>query len=60
MRELRHVDEDCAVVVVSGKPGISQEALDAGADDFLAKPFDPEELSAKTKAALRWHGASRH
>ena len=60
LRELRADAEDCAVVVVSAKPGVEQEAMDAGADDFLSKPFDPEELSAKTKAALRWHGASRH
>ena len=59
VRELRHDDEDCAVVVVSAKAGIEQEALDAGADDFVSKPFDPEELSAKTRAALRWHGATR-
>ena len=58
VRELRHDEEDCAVVVVSAKSGIEQEALDAGADDFVAKPFDPEELSARTRAALRWHGST--
>jgi signal transduction histidine kinase len=29
------------------------EALTAGADDFVAKPFDPEELLARVRAALR-------
>ena len=57
IRQMRDDDEDCAVVVVSAKPGIEQDALDAGADDFVAKPFDPEDLSARTRAALRWHGA---
>jgi DNA-binding response OmpR family regulator len=59
LREMRFDEENCAVVVVSAKPGIEQEAMDAGADDFVSKPFDPEDLSARTKAALRWHGASR-
>jgi two-component system response regulator CpxR len=27
--------------------------LDAGADDFLPKPFDPEELAARIRAVLR-------
>jgi two-component system KDP operon response regulator KdpE len=28
-------------------------ALDAGADDYVTKPFDPEELLARLRAALR-------
>ena len=58
LRQLRDDEEDCAVVVVSGKAGAEQDAMDAGADDFVAKPFDPEDLSARTRAALRWHGAN--
>ena len=56
LRQLRDDEEDCAVVVVSGRADTEQDAMDAGADDFLAKPFDPEDLSARTRAALRWHG----
>ena len=30
--------------------------LDAGADDYLPKPFDPEELTARIRAVLRRAG----
>ena len=33
-------------------------ALDAGADDYVVKPFGIEELLARVRAALRRHGAS--
>jgi DNA-binding response OmpR family regulator len=33
------------------------EALHFGVDDFLVKPFKPEELLARVKAALRRSGA---
>ncbi len=60
MRELRADGDDSAMVVVSAKHGIEDDARDAGADDFVSKPFDPDELSAKTRAALRWrHDGAR-
>jgi two-component system KDP operon response regulator KdpE len=47
------------IIVVSGR-GTERdkiEALDMGADDFVAKPFLPGELLARIRAALRRHAS---
>jgi diguanylate cyclase (GGDEF)-like protein len=36
-----------------GSPNEKLEGLDAGAVDFVSKPFDPAELRARVRAALR-------
>jgi two-component system, OmpR family, KDP operon response regulator KdpE len=43
------------VIVLSGRGGSGDkiDALDAGADDYVTKPFDMEELLARLRAALR-------
>jgi two-component system, OmpR family, KDP operon response regulator KdpE len=48
------------IIVVSarGQERIKVEALDAGADDYLTKPFGVAELLARVRVALR-HTASR-
>jgi len=46
---------DVPIVVISVRDTEPQKvaALDAGADDYLTKPFGPEELLARIRAALR-------
>ena len=44
-----------AVVVISARDAIDQKvaALDLGADDYVTKPFDTEEVLARIRTALR-------
>lgn len=41
------------VLSVRGEERIKVEALDAGADDYVTKPFSTKELLARVRAALR-------
>ncbi len=43
------------VIVITARDALQDriEGLDLGADDYLVKPFDLEELSARIRAALR-------
>jgi two-component system KDP operon response regulator KdpE len=41
------------VLSVKGEERIKVEALDAGADDYVTKPFNVNELLARVRAALR-------
>ena len=54
LQRLREIS-DLPIIVVSGR-GTEQDkvdALDLGADDFVAKPFLPGELLARLRAVLR-------
>ncbi|MGE3800817.1 MAG: response regulator transcription factor [Candidatus Kapaibacterium sp.] len=41
------------------EPDYRVEGLDAGADDYLGKPFHPKELTARVRALLRRNAVSR-
>src|SRR5688572_10850825 len=46
-------DVPILVLSVRGEERSKVEALDAGADDYVTKPFGPEELLARVRAGLR-------
>jgi two-component system response regulator MprA len=54
-RRLRSAGDDLPVLVLTARDAASDRVtgLDAGADDYLPKPFLPEELLARLRALLR-------
>jgi DNA-binding response OmpR family regulator len=58
LRELRNQSIQIPVLLLTARDAPSQrvEGLDAGADDYLIKPFDFDELLARIRALLRRKG----
>jgi DNA-binding response OmpR family regulator len=55
LQQLRAEDPEVLVVVWSVRELVEEKVhvLDSGADDYLAKPVDPDELAARLRASLR-------
>lgn len=49
------MSSDVPIIILSAKDGLSDKValLDIGADDYIVKPFEPDEVVARIRAALR-------
>ena len=61
VRELREQGVDTPVLFLTARDSVSDrvKGLDLGADDYLVKPFDFDELLARLRAMTRKHAGQR-
>jgi two-component system, OmpR family, response regulator MprA len=57
-RRLRRIGNDVPILMLTARDGVDERVagLDAGADDYVVKPFALEELFARVRALLRRTG----
>src|SRR5690606_35193361 len=60
-REMRRESDATPILVLTARTGTDNlvSGLDAGADDYLTKPFDIRELRARLRALTRRGGSTR-
>lgn len=60
LRKLRNAGKTMPVIMLTARDQVDDrvKGLNVGADDYLVKPFDMEELVARVRAALRRTGGS--
>jgi len=61
LKQIREKGIDTPVLFLTAKDAVADrvKGLDLGADDYLVKPFDFEELLARIRAMTRKHSGSR-
>ena len=60
LQALRQQDETVPVLIITARDALGEriQGLDAGADDYVLKPFEMAELLARMRAVLRRKGGS--